>query len=85
MPKMTKEKKKHVKPMRERIAAHKKFIAGGGKIETVEEYLARGGTITKIDTIIGEGNRNTVTANPGLGSRDPISAGSRLWGAEKLL
>ena len=36
MPKITKEKKKFVKPLRERIASHKKFVDGGVKIETVE-------------------------------------------------
>jgi len=85
MPKITKEKKKFVKPLRERVASHKKFLDGGGKIETVEEFLARGGKITKIETILGESSRDTVTAKTSISSRSPISAESRLWGAEKII
>ena len=85
MPKITKEKKKFVKPLRERIASHKKFLESGGKIETVEEFLARGGKITKIETILGEASRDTVTAKTSVNSRSPIEAGTRLWGPEKII
>jgi hypothetical protein len=78
-------KTKKVVPMAEKVKAHNKFLANGGRMETVEEYLARGGKITKIETVHGEKTRDTVSAKSSLSNKHNIDANSRVWDAERTV